>query len=160
MAIRFSCECGATFEVPDHQAGLRGRCLGCGKELSIPHADAPMEESRPEAPQEEISVHEAGPKREEAREQFCPYCGTFMGEDEHTCAACHGHPRSAQPVDSEAAPFTATDWVLATALPPLGMVAGFVLLGLGKKKGLDVLGISAIAILVWWVVFLLLGWIE
>jgi hypothetical protein len=40
------------------------------------------------------------------------------------------------------------------------LVAGFVHLVAGHKKGLDIIGLSVAAILIWWFVFLVVGWIR
>ena len=36
MPIDVSCSCGKTFSVPDHFAGRRGRCKGCGSPVAVP----------------------------------------------------------------------------------------------------------------------------
>jgi len=159
MAIRFSCHCGATFEVPDQQAGLRGRCLACGQELSIPQAAAPEEETSREAPPVAAIAEEPEPRVEEVPGRYCPFCGAFTGTDAVRCDNCSREMAIPQQVSDEPTPLTTVDWILATALAPLGMVHGFVLLTLGNKKGLDVIGLSVAAVLLWWVVFLLMGWI-
>jgi len=36
MAIRYHCECGKAFQLPDAAAGKRARCLQCGKVFTVP----------------------------------------------------------------------------------------------------------------------------
>jgi hypothetical protein len=160
MAIRFSCDCGAAFEVPDEQAGMRGRCLGCGKVLSIPDAAPEGLEISPEVPEVPSVSEPVEPQSEEVTERYCPFCGAFVGENAVQCSSCF-KPLTVPPsVPQALEPLSTVDWVLATALAPVGMVTGLVLLVLGKKKGLDLLGLSVIAILLWWFVFVLMGWIR
>lgn len=37
--IRFNCECGKRFDVPDSAAGRRAKCKACGRELAVPLAE-------------------------------------------------------------------------------------------------------------------------
>lgn len=160
MAIRFSCDCGATFEVSDEQAGLRGRCLGCGQELTIPHADTPSEEIRQEAEQVAEVPEQPEHKSDTIHGLYCPFCGAFAGKGAVKCPRCSRFLDMPKPVPDERSPLSTSDWILATAFAPLGVVAGFLQLVLGQKKGLDVIGVSVAAILIWWFVFLFMGWIR
>jgi len=99
-------------------------------------------------------------KTESVHGLYCPFCGAFTGKDAVTCSSCR------RPVDQEIrpssaqSPLTTVDWLLITVLAPSGLLTGFVLLLAGKKKGLDMVGIAAASILIWWFVFIVLGWIA
>jgi len=158
MSIHFYCDCGASFEVPDDQAGLAGRCLGCGAQLTIPEKSQIVIDISPES---SPSPGDQGTsaKTESVHGLYCPFCGAFTGKDAITCSSCQ------RPVDQEIrppspqSPLTTVDWVLITVLAPSGLLTGFVLLLAGNKKGLDMVGIAAASMLIWWFVFIILGWI-
>jgi len=159
MAIRFSCNCGATFEVPDEQAGQRGRCLGCGEELTIPCPAKPCEDVGGEVENVAPLSEEPDHSTETVHGMYCPFCGAFAGKDAVKCPSCARFLEIPVQDPNERPPLTTGDWILVTALAPPGIVAGFVQLVMGSKKGLDLIGIAVAAILIWWFIFLVMGWI-
>jgi hypothetical protein len=181
MTIRFSCNCGATFEVPDDQAGLTGRCRNCGEEMTIPnvseHADEGMDVTEvtdtarsrtpgfhdisevPVDPQ--TSAHEGSEIcTETIRERYCPYCGREVDHQASFCPHCLKNLRPPESPPSLHQELTPVDWFLVTALAPLGFVGGFVSLVMGNRKGLHMIGLSTATMFLTWLVFVLLGWIR
>lgn len=72
MAIRFHCQCGKTFSLPDSAAGKKARCQQCGKVLTVPLPRGPAaggSKARPTAPAKDdvpvaraLAEHEAAMK--------------------------------------------------------------------------------------------------
>lgn len=159
MGIRFYCDCGASFEVPEDQAGLAGRCLGCGTQLTIPEKSQILIDIPPDHSEASSRSRGAAAKTESVQGLYCPFCGAFAGKEAITCANCRKKiNQEVQSALGESA-LTPVDWLLVTVLAPSGLLTGFVLLLVGKKKGLEMLGISAASMLIWWFVFIILGWI-
>lgn|GEM_PF-1782469 len=159
MTIQFSCECGARFEVPDDKAGLDGRCRQCGVRMVIPHkTEIPLEpiSERPDDARESDSVPQPAVA---PATRFCPFCGSPMAEASGPCPRCGKTAVTSPKRAVERLPLTTLDWILVTALAPAGMVAGMVSLIAGNRKGLDMIGISTAAMMLWWVLYLVVGWI-
>jgi len=140
-------------------AGLAGRCRKCGRETIIP------EGSEPEVMDLDSTQHVHPPEKDnghipEERPQFCPFCGNPTTPDAMLCANCLKILRPARPSLEERSRLTMADWVLATALAPLGLMAGFIGLITGNRKGLDVMGVSAVSIFFWWLVLVVMGWLR
>lgn len=158
MTIRFSCPCGALFEVEDQMAGRAGRCRNCGLEIVIPQRSEPTIQARPEPafqPDEHEKQHTP-----QTRALFCPFCGKPTTPDAMICANCLKALRPDRPSLEERARLTLADWVVATALAPLGLVAGFISLVMGHRKGLDVMGVSTVSLFFWWLVLVVMGWLR
>ncbi len=158
MSIRFYCDCGASFEVPDDQAGLTGRCLGCGTRLTIPEKsqiliDIPSDSSDA-SPKGQVPA-----KQESVQGLYCPFCGAFTGKEAANCPSCRRTVNQETLPQTTKSPLNMVDWLLVTVLAPSGLLTGFVLLLVGKKKGLDMVGIAAASMLIWWFVFIIMGWI-
>lgn len=87
--------------------------------------------------------------------RFCPFCGREINGDSMECPHCRRvvhHPGLNNP-----SPLTLTtaDWILVTALAPLGLLGGFVSLILGNRKGLGMIGISTASLVVMWLMLLI-----
>ena len=169
MTIRFSCQCGATFEVPDDKAGLLGRCRNCGKKMMIPPASehvpgdaldaptaeassAPVPEPRSYADDAELAVTQTG--------RYCPYCGHAVVDQALFCPRCLKDlpDPSAVPVNLDT--LNTVDWILVTVFAPVGFLGGFVSLVMGNRKGLTMIGISTLSVVLIWLFFVLLGWLR
>lgn len=157
MTIRFSCDCGASFQVPKEQAGRLGRCGKCGKEIQIPDASEPPPTPPPAAPKPKVE-QTAPPAREPGR--FCPFCGRPVRRNAGVCPSCLKSLNSKPSAPAEQQRLSTVDWVLSTVAAPLGCIGGFILLVMGNRKGLNMLGISTVGVFVWWCVALLAGWIR
>ena len=167
MTIRFSCQCDAAFEIPDDNAGRLGKCRKCGREMVIPSESEPARPTPVEAGLGERAEHAVGlPAHDQGHvpggmavpeTRFCPFCGRETNGDPMACLHCTRamrRPDSAQP-----SPFTLTpaDWILVTALAPLGLLGGFVSLIRGNRKGLGMIGISTASLVVMWLTLLIVG---
>lgn len=154
--IRFSCECGAAFEVSRDQAGRLGRCGRCGKEMLIPEASEPQPTPLPLTPTPHV---EQPPSSVRKQSRFCPFCGQSVRANARVCPSCFKKlsPEKGAPKDQPR--LTVLDWVLSTVFAPLGCIGGFVLLVMGTRKGLDMMGISTVSIFAWWCIAVLVGWI-
>ncbi len=159
MSIRFFCDCGAVFEVPDDQAGLEGRCLGCGTQLTIPEKSQEVVDIPPESSGASPSSEDVVAKLPSVHGLYCPFCGAFTGKDAITCPSCRRTVNQEIKPQTGKSPLNPVDWLLVTVLAPSGLLTGFVLLLIGKKKGLDMVGIAAASMLIWWFVFIIMGWI-
>ncbi|MBI4964219.1 MAG: hypothetical protein HY913_13150 [Desulfomonile tiedjei] len=159
MSIRFHCDCGASFEVPDDQAGLAGRCLGCGTQLTIPEKSQIPVDITPASADAPPVDEAAAPRTTSVRGLYCPFCGAFTGHEAITCPGCRKTVNQELHPPSQKIPFTPLDWLLVTLLAPSGLLTGFILLLVGKRKGLDMVGIAAASMLIWWFVFIIMGWI-
>jgi len=159
MSIRFYCDCGASFEVPDDQAGLPGRCLGCGNQMTIPEKSLIVIDVPAESTGVSPEGAEASTGTESVRGLYCPFCGAFTGQEAITCPSCGRTVNQEDRPQDNRFPLTTLEWVMVTALAPSGLITGFVLMVLGKRKGLDMVGIAAASILIWWFVFIVMGWI-
>jgi hypothetical protein len=159
MSIRFHCDCGALFEVPDDQAGLAGRCLGCGKQLTIPDDSQILIDIPPASSGASSSGPDTATKPESVHGLYCPFCGAYTGKDAVTCPSCRRTVNQETFPQTTKSPLNTVDWLLVTLLAPSGLLTGFVLLLIGKKKGLDMVGIAAASMLIWWFVFIIMGWI-
>jgi len=82
-----------------------------------------------------------------------------MAEASGPCPRCGKTAVTSPKRAVERLPLTTLDWILVTALAPAGMVAGMVSLIAGNRKGLDMIGISTAAMMLWWVLYLVVGWI-
>jgi hypothetical protein len=158
MSIRFYCDCGASFEVPDDKAGLAGRCLGCGNQLTIPEKSQILIDIPPASSGASSSGRDTAAKHESVQGLYCPFCGAFTGKDAPTCPSCRRTFQETLPPTTKST-LNMVDWLLVTVLAPSGLLTGFVLLLVGKKKGLDMVGIAAASMLIWWFVFIIMGWI-
>lgn len=156
LTIRFSCTCGAEFEVPSNQAGRLGRCGRCGKEMVIPETSELVEPSpalvQTQAPQQSPQHPQRG--------RFCPFCGQAVQENARLCPSCLKNLTPEKSIKIDQSRLTTIDWVLSTLFAPLGCVGGFIFLVMGTRKGLDMMGISTVSIFVWWCMAILLGWIR
>lgn len=156
--IRFSCDCGAAFQVTKEHAGKLGRCGRCGKELLIPETSEPVAGPPPQPPKPRV---EPSPQPQAPQAvRYCPFCGVSVGEDTHLCPSCLKRLDRTPKVREEQSGMTVVDWILSTVFAPLGCVGGFILLVMGSRKGLDMMGISTLAIFVWWCIALLVGWVR
>lgn len=181
MTIRFSCKCGAIFEVPDDKAGLTGRCRKCGEEMPIPNVSETVDDNRDisdviesirdETPDSDhISEVPAEPETgappdsetvtETNRERYCPYCGREVVTQTPFCPHCLKSLKPPASPGSLHHELTHFDWFLITVLAPMGLVGGFVSLVMGNRKGLNMIAISTATILLSWLIFVLLGWIQ
>jgi len=158
MSIRFHCDCGASFEVSDDKAGLAGRCLGCGAELTVPDKSQVLVDAPRESSDASSGGHETAAKHDAVHGLYCPFCGAFTGKDATTCPSC-GRTVQETLAQTTKSPLNKVDWLLVTVLAPSGLLTGFVLLLAGKKKGLDMVGIAAASMLIWWFVFIIMRWI-
>ncbi|MFH1114386.1 MAG: hypothetical protein V1792_10735 [Pseudomonadota bacterium] len=168
MTIRFSCHCGALFEVPDDQAGLVGRCRNCGQEMTIPHASSPggdsteeldkpssdLADSSPFVPEEDRHVTETGHIR------YCPFCGNPVDQHSDFCTGCRKVLGSQPDRDGYLDPFTPIDWTLTTIFAPVGFVLGFVSLASGRRKGLHMMGVSTASIFMLWLLSAVMSWLR
>ncbi|MDQ7784887.1 MAG: hypothetical protein RDU20_18535 [Desulfomonilaceae bacterium] len=167
MAIRFSCDCGAQFEVADDKAGLLGRCTNCGQEMTIPFALPPVEDHpadpRGFAPEtfdaDPVSSEEDTPPADTSGIQYCPFCGQSVQEHTDFCPNCRQELRRPPSKTSDHDVFTTIDWTLATVLAPIGLVLGFVSLVTGNPKGLKMMAVSTAGIFVFWLIAIVMGWI-
>ncbi len=168
MTIRFSCHCGAQFEVSDDKAGLVGRCRNCGEEMTIPQMspgfvrDTPdSDESLSEGAHSQPTVSENDePLTETNHTRYCPFCGHQMQEDSAFCPSCRGILRTPEFDVPRLEPLTPIDWALVTFFAPVGFVLGFVSLVTGNRKGLSMIGISTASMFLFWLVSVVLGWFR
>jgi hypothetical protein len=157
--IRFSCDCGAAFEVTKEHAGRLGRCGRCGREFLIPDTSEPSAAPPPQPPKPHVEPTLPSPAPQ-AVLRYCPFCGVSVREDTRLCPSCFKRLDRIPKVRAEQSDMTVVDWILSTVFAPLGCVGGFILLVMGSRKGLDMMGISTVAVFVWWCIALLVGWIR
>jgi len=168
MTIRFSCHCGAQFEVSDDKAGLVGRCRNCGEEMTIPRTSSPVDDDIADTEERLAETVESRPVvsmpdeplMETSHIQYCPFCGHQIQEYAAFCPSCRKILRSPASVIQHHDPLTPIDWTLATVLAPLGFVLGFVSLTTGNRKGLNMIGISTASMFVFWLISVVMGWIR
>lgn len=168
MTIRFSCRCGAQFEVSDDKAGLLGRCRNCGEEMTIPLLPSPIKDDAAdtenplsERVESRPTVLEHGEPSPETRPiQYCPFCGHQVPDNAAFCPSCRKILRSPSSVFQHHDPLTPIDWTLSTVLAPVGFVLGFVSLATGNRKGLNMIGISTASIFLFWLITVVLGWLR
>lgn len=158
MTIRFSCDCGAEFEVPADRGGLMGRCGRCGKQIPIPLASAP---APPVADEIADSPKEASPEGhpETFPHQFCPFCGTPTESGIVPCPDCARKMAGARLRREKSYGLTTADWILVTVLAPLGFLGGVVNMVMGNSKGLNMMGIATATIFGVWLAAVALGWL-
>ena len=165
MTIRFSCTCGALFEVSKENAGRSGRCARCGTEMLIPHVSedqipSAMQDTAPSARPQSSAI--AGPEEtpsvdlQQSVPRFCPFCGQDAGESTDICPTCFRQIRPRTEKRLPGASLTAPDWILVTIFAPLGFFWGFVSLILGNRKGLHMIGLSTLSMLIMWIMLAML----
>jgi predicted nucleic acid-binding Zn ribbon protein len=168
MTIRFSCQCGAQFEVSDDKAGLLGRCRNCGEEITIPDTPQPVDDDTTDSDESLPEQAASGPMvsaddeplTETSPIQYCPFCGHQIEEYSAFCPNCRKILRHPTSNSQQHDPFTPIDWTLATVLAPVGLVLGFVSLATGNRKGLNMIGISTASMFVFWLISVVMGWIR
>lgn len=102
MPIRVSCACGKSLNAPDHLAGKKAKCPGCGGVIAIPGPAAPAPAAKP-APKPvpakaasgvlKTPPKPAAPKAEaEGRDLHayasCPSCSSFVSKKDAICVQC------------------------------------------------------------------------
>lgn len=161
MTIRFSCTCGALFEVSGENAGRSGRCTRCGAEMLIPHVSddqipgATQNTAPPARPQSgPVASREQTPSVDfrQSAPRFCPFCGKEAGESADICPTCFRQIRPRTEKSSPGILLTPADWILVTVFAPLGFMWGFVSLILGNRKGLHMIGLSTLTMLMIWII--------
>jgi hypothetical protein len=163
MTIRFSCSCGALFEVPDDLAGMPGKCRNCGSEMTIP-ADQRLEPTQ-DSPDAEPVQPEPETARESEPQQpvpfrYCPYCGEPQYKPGGLCPTCLRRHNPKPVPTPDPVSLNPADWVLTTAFAPFGLLHGFVILLLGYRKGLPMMGIATASLAVWWLIWLVFMWMK
>lgn len=158
MTIRFSCTCGAVFEVSEENAGRRGKCARCGSEMTIPHVSeqttspglfAHAHEGHGNLPRE---LPDEAPPFSNPLTRYCPFCGREVSVDDETCPHCLRQVATGGWQRFPAPKLTIADWILVTFLAPLGFLGGFVSLIVGNRKGLYMIGVSTLSMLLMWFV--------
>lgn len=108
MPIAVKCSCGKALSAPDHLAGKRVKCPGCGNPLGIPGASAPAAKpaaaapkpaapaAKPPAPKAPAGAKPAArPPATPAEEDkplhdyaSCPNCNAFVSKKDAICIHC------------------------------------------------------------------------
>lgn len=165
MTIRFSCTCGALFEVSGENAGRSGRCTRCGAEMVIPHVSdeqIPVV-TRDTVPSKSLQSGATAVLQEtisadfrQSAPRFCPFCGNEAGEGADMCPTCFRQIRPRSEKSFPGASLTPAEWVLVTIFAPVGFLGGFVSLILGNRKGLHMIGLSTLSMLMMWLMLAIL----
>jgi hypothetical protein len=90
MPIKISCQCGQSFQAPDHLAGKKVRCPKCGNPLAIPAANQPSTAGQQPAGRDAIGglLDDMGVESTPSGGKRCPNCNAVMAGHAVFCIEC------------------------------------------------------------------------